>query len=144
MALSVKTQQKKSTLNPPMPTARDLFGPLADTRHLPKRERAQVARLEMQVLTGGPVLPLGHCQVSLWAQAVEQAAQTRAASYDCGSRPPEVELEAVTCSGAFDPPEPGEIFALDRELYVCRGVIVEAMGDEEHLVLAQHLPEDPE
>lgn len=127
-----------------MPTARDLFGPLADTRHLPKRERAQVARLELQVLTGGPVLLLSHCQVSLWAQAAERAAQTRAAQHDGGARPPEVELEAVTCSGVFEAPEHGEIFALNRALYVCRGVIVEAMGEEDHLVLAQHLPEDPE
>lgn len=127
-----------------MPTARDLFGPLADTRHLPKRERAQVARLELQVLTGGPVLPLDHCQVSLWAQAAEQAAQTRVTQHACRPRSVAVDLEAVTCSGVFDPPEPGETFAVDRELYVCRGVIVEAMGDEDHLVLAQHLPEDPE
>jgi hypothetical protein len=54
------------------------------------------------------------------------------------------DLEAVTSSGVFDPPAPGEIFALNREVYVCRGVIVEAMGDEDHLVLAQHLPEDLE
>ncbi|WP_216327025.1 hypothetical protein [Deinococcus aestuarii] len=35
------------------------------------------------------------------------------------------------------------LFFSEREQYVCRGVIVEAMGDEDHLVLALRLVEAP-
>lgn len=126
-----------------MPTTRDLLGPLADTRHLPERERTQAARLEMQSLTVGLALPLNPCQVSFQAQAAEQVMQTHGAHYGRSPHALEIELEAVTYFGVFDLPEPGEIFVTDGGLYICRGVIVEAVGDEDHLVLAQHLPEDP-
>ena len=128
-----------------MPTARDLFGPLADTRALPERERSQIARLEVQALAGQPLgVPEGCGLLSLWGQAAEREIRERAARYPCSPRQADAELEAVSYNGELDVPEPGDFFLADGALYVCRGVIVEAVDDEDHLVLALLVTEDPQ
>lgn len=127
-----------------MPTARDLFQPLADTRALPERERTQIAQLEVQALAGEPPGLTGLRQVSLWVQAAEREVRERAAGRARRPRRPSAELEAVAYPGMFEVPEPGDVFFTDGELYLCRGVIVEAIGDEDHLVLALRVTEDPE
>ncbi|WP_216328986.1 hypothetical protein [Deinococcus aestuarii] len=126
-----------------MPTARDLFQPLADTRDLPERERTQIARLEVQALAGQPVGLPAPRQVSLRVQAAERAARERADRYACCPRVGGAELEAVAYPGLFEVPEPGDLFFTEGELYVCRGVIVEAVSEEDHLVLALRMVEVP-
>lgn len=126
-----------------MPTARDLFQALAETRDLPERERTQIARLEVQALAGQPVTLPALRQVSLWVQAAERTARERAERAARCTRRAAAELEAVAYPGMFEVPEPGDLFFTEGELYACRGVIVEAMGDEEdHLVLALRVTGD--
>jgi len=118
-----------------MPTTRDLFQPLADTRTLPERRRQQVAQLELQVLTGQLVTrPVG--RRSLWAQKALNSARDRAEHFTCGPRQVTSELEAVLYPGSLNAPEPGTVFFALGKTYTCCGVIVEAMEGEDHLVLA--------